>query len=476
MTQSIKKAPIYPKAHLLAASGIAAMLSLSLLVFPSGEVEAKKTFMNLDHGRGESATADKTPGLLSFGEPDVDSSSPFPSGISPNTPASSIEADTRSDNPLNQAQTIALEARSISVTADKGDTLSTIFQRAGLTPETLHSALSSSKEARQLAQIKVGQVFEFELSSNGDLVEARSKLNELETVSLKRTPKGFTFKRDTIKPLVRSVYSHGVINSSLFVSAKRAGLSNSLLMDMANVFGYDIDFAQDLAKGDQFEVIYEEKVVNGRIVGTGNILAARFTNRGKTYTAVRYTNKQGVSGYYNAQGMSMRKAFLRTPVDFARISSRFSNGRKHPILNKIRAHQGVDYAAARGTPIKAAGDGKVILAGRKGGYGNTVILQHGSNYKTLYAHMQGFAKGIRSGSAVKQGQIIGYIGTTGLSTGPHLHYEFQVNGRHVDPLAQKKLMADPIASSEKAKFLQLSQPLMAQMDQEKASTLALNKP
>jgi murein DD-endopeptidase MepM/ murein hydrolase activator NlpD len=245
---------------------------------------------------------------------------------------------------------------------------------------------------------------------------------------------------------------------------------------MANVFGYDIDFAQDIVKGDQFEVLYEEKVVEGSVVGTGNFLAARFTNRGKAYTAVRFTNKQGHSSYYNAQGMSLRKAFLRTPVDFARISSRFSTGRKHPILNKIRAHQGVDYAAPRGTPIKAAGDGKVILAGRKGGYGNTVILRHGNSYQTLYAHMNGFAKGIRNGTAVKQGQVIGYIGTTGLSTGPHLHYEFQINGRHVDPLAQKKLMADPIANAEKAKFIKMSQPLMARMDQEKTTTLAANRP
>jgi murein DD-endopeptidase MepM/ murein hydrolase activator NlpD len=170
----------------------------------------------------------------------------------------------------------------------------------------------------------------------------------------------------------------------------------------------------------------------------------------------------------------MRKAFIRKPVDFARISSRFSNGRRHPILNKIRAHKGVDYAAPRGTPIKAAGDGRIVLAGRHGGYGNAVILQHGQRYRTLYAHMQGFAKGIRTGGNVKQGQIIGYIGTTGLSTGPHLHYEFQVNGVHVDPLSQKLPMADPIASSEKARFMQLSKPLMAQMDKERSTILALN--
>lgn len=169
-----------------------------------------------------------------------------------------------------------------------------------------------------------------------------------------------------MKPEVSTVYARGEIDSSLFLAAKRAGLSHNLTMDLANVFGYDIDFALDIRKGDSFEVIYEEKTVEGQRVGTGNILAARFTNRGKTYSAVRYTSKDGTTSYYNADGTSMRKAFIRTPVDFARISSRFSNGRKHPILNKIRAHKGVDYAAPHGTPIKSAGDGKVLLAGRKG--------------------------------------------------------------------------------------------------------------
>jgi murein DD-endopeptidase MepM/ murein hydrolase activator NlpD len=173
--------------------------------------------------------------------------------------------------------------------------------------------------------------------------------------------------------------------------------------------------------------------------------------------------------------MSMRKAFLRMPVDFARISSTFSLGRMHPILNKIRAHKGIDYAAPRGTPIKAAGDGKVIFAGRKGGYGNVVVIQHSGRYRTLYGHMQGFAQGVHDGSSVRQGQIIGFVGTTGLATGPHVHYEFQVDGMQVDPLNAKLPMSDPIAASEKKRFLQLSQPLMARMDEEKSTMLALNK-
>jgi murein DD-endopeptidase MepM/ murein hydrolase activator NlpD len=476
MTPLIKKAPLYPKGHLLAASGIAALLSLTLLIFPSGEVEAKRTFISLDLDKPTSPNdvSPEQPSLLSGEHDNV--SSPFGDNPEASNRSSSIQADQRNDNPLNETKPVVLDPGKVTIKTVKGDTLSTIFQKAGVSADTMHTALSSSKEARKLSQLKVGQIFEFELTNTGELIELRSQISSLESVSLKRAEKGFTFKRDLVKPAIQTKYAYGVINSSLFVSAKNAGLPYGLTLDMANVFGYDIDFAQDIVKGDQFEVIYEEKVVEGKVVGTGNILAARFTNRGKTYTAVRFTNKQGSSSYYNAQGMSLRKAFLRTPVDFARISSRFSTGRKHPILNKIRAHQGVDYAAPRGTPIKAAGDGKVILAGRKGGYGNTVIIRHGNSYQTLYAHMNGFAKGIRNGTAVKQGQVIGYIGTTGLSTGPHLHYEFQINGRHVDPLAQKKLMADPIASAEKAKFMKMSQPLMARMDQEKSTTLASNRP
>ena len=463
MTSPTKAPPLYPKSHILAASGVAALLSLALLVFPSREVEAKKTYLNLelDSGAEYAELQDDAESANTQAH-----QSPF---------ANTAATETPDEQPTAQAvepeQTDPLHH---IVRVENGDTLSTVFAKVGLSATTLHAVLNSSKEAKQLTRLKVGQALEFKLSEDGQLESLHSKLSDLESIALTKNDKGFSFKRELVKPEVQTTYSHGVINNSLFLSAKRAGLSHSLTMDLANVFGYDIDFAMDIREGDEFELIYEKKVVNGKQVGTGNILSARFTNRGKTYTAVRYTNKQGNSSYYNANGESMRKAFIRTPVDFARISSRFSTGRRHPVLNKIRAHKGVDYAAPRGTPIKAAGDGRITLAGRHGGYGNAVIIQHGQRYRTLYAHMNGFAKGIRSGTNVKQGQIIGYIGTTGLSTGPHLHYEFQVNGVHVDPLSQKLPMADPIASSEKARFMQLSKPLMAQMDKEKSTMLALN--
>ncbi|MFP3518269.1 peptidoglycan DD-metalloendopeptidase family protein [Pseudomonas sp. SIMBA_077] len=465
MTNKPPKAPpLYPKTHLLAASGIAALLSLALLVFPSSEVEAKRTTLDLeleapveqlkqDQGTDELVQAANDANPSPFAQIDQQDKTP-------ETTANVEEPKTPNHH---------------EVVVAKGDTLSTLFEKVGLPASSVHEILASDKQAKQFSQLKHGQKLEFEMGPDGQLNKLHSQVSDLETISLSKTAKGYSFRRVTAQPAIQSAYVHGVITSSLSASGQRAGLPHSMTMQMAKVFGYDIDFAQDIHPGDQFEVIYEQKVINGKTVGTGNILSARFTNRGKTYTAVRYTNKQGLSNYYTAEGNSMRKAFIRTPVDFARISSRFSSGRKHPILNKIRAHKGVDYAAPRGTPIKATGDGKVLLAGRQGGYGNTVIIQHGNTYRTLYGHMQGFAKGIKTGGSVKQGQVIGFIGTTGLSTGPHLHYEFQVNGVHVDPLGQKLPMADPIAKAERTRFLQQSQPLMARMNQEKATLLASSK-
>src|SRR5471032_68396 len=376
--ESSKAPPLYLKTHLLAASGIAALLSLALLVFPSSDVEAKKTTLSLELERpAEQLTQDQdaAEAVQATNEP-VES------------PFAQIEDSTDdSKETAKAAPAPAVEEKKApghrEVIVAKGDTLSTLFEKVGLPAASVHDVLASDKQAKQFSQLKHGQKLEFELNPDGQLTNLHSKVSDLESITLTKHDKGYVFNRITAKPTVRSAYVHGVINSSLSQSAARAGLSHSLTMDMASVFGYDVDFAQDIRQGDEFDVIYEQKVVNGKAVGNGPILSARFTNRGKTYTAVRYTNKQGNSSYYTADGNSMRKAFIRTPVDFARISSKFSMGRKHPILNKIRAHKGVDYAAPRGTPIKATGDGKVLLAGRRGGYGNTVIIDRKSEERRV---------------------------------------------------------------------------------------------
>ncbi|WP_110971562.1 peptidoglycan DD-metalloendopeptidase family protein [Pseudomonas huaxiensis] len=474
MTKEPPKAPpLYPKSHLLAASGIAALLSLALLVFPSSEVEAKRTTLNLELESPAEQLKDQPEQPLAAEETSTSPFAQIDNSAQSTEETAKTEPATAAPEPAKEVANNQPNHREVTVA--RGDTLSTLFSKVGLPANVVHEVLASNKQAKQFSQLKHGQVLQIELDKDGQLASLHSKVSDLETIRLNKSANGFVFNREVTKPVVRSAYVHGVIKSSLSASAQRAGLSHNMTMDMASIFGYDIDFAQDIRQGDEFDVIYEQKVIDGKVVGNGNILSARFTNRGKSYSAVRYTNKLGTTSYYTADGNSMRKAFIRTPVDFARISSRFSAGRKHPILNKIRAHKGVDYAAPRGTPIKAAGDGKVLLAGRRGGYGNTVIIQHGNTYQTLYGHMQGFAKGVKTGGTVKQGQVIGYIGTTGLSTGPHLHYEFQVNGVHVDPLGQKLPMADPIAKAERQRFMQLSQPLIARMDQEKATMLALNK-
>ncbi len=446
----------YPKRHLFAASGMTALLCLALLVYPSREVEAKKTFINieLEEQTTEQVTSNRSDNDIFLSEADY----------------------AALNTTLAQPEPTAFEYKK-TLTVKSGDTLSILFNKAGLGSSLLHSILATNKDAKRFTHLKADQKITFELDENNMLQTLSSQVSPLETIYLEKQAdtNDYTFRKEVATTQITEKYAQGTINGALFTATKKAGLPYAVALDMAKIFGYDIDFAQDIRSGDTFELIYEEKTLDGKAIGVGNILSARFTNRGKVHTAVRYTDKNGNSSYYAADGSSLRKAFIRTPVDFARISSRFSNGRKHPILNTIRAHKGVDYAAPRGTPIKAAGDGRITLAGRKGGYGNTVVIKHGQRYQTLYAHMQGFAKGIRAGSTVKQGQIIGYIGTTGLSTGPHLHYEFQVNGVHVDPLSQKLPTADPIPAAEKQRFAQYSAPLLAKLDLQQEIQVALNK-
>ncbi|WP_457932260.1 peptidoglycan DD-metalloendopeptidase family protein [Pseudomonas aeruginosa] len=477
MTQSDQKAPpYYPKSHLLAASGVAALLSLALLVFPSSEVEAKRTTLNLELESNTDRLLQEKDDLL---PQSVTNSSDEGTPFAQVEGASDVNtAEQDSDKPgasVADADTKPVDPEWKTITVASGDTLSTVFTKAGLSTSAMHDMLASSKDAKRFTHLKVGQEVKLKLDPKGELQALRVKQSELETIGLDKTDKGYSFKREKAQIDLHTAYAHGRITSSLFVAGRNAGLPYNLVTSLSNIFGYDIDFALDLREGDEFDVIYEQHKVNGKQVATGNILAARFVNRGKIYTAVRYTNKQGNTSYYRADGSSMRKAFIRTPVDFARISSRFSLGRRHPILNKIRAHKGVDYAAPIGTPIKATGDGKILEAGRKGGYGNAVVIQHGQRYRTIYGHMSRFAKGIRAGTSVKQGQIIGYVGMTGLATGPHLHYEFQINGRHVDPLSAKLPMADPLGGADRKRFMAQTQPMIARMDQEKKTLLALNK-
>ncbi|MGL6090498.1 MAG: LysM-like peptidoglycan-binding domain-containing protein, partial [Pseudomonas paracarnis] len=299
-TEPSKAPPLYPKTHLLAASGIAALLSLALLVFPSSDVEAKRTSLSLDlESPVEQLTQDQD---ASDAQQATNTATESPFAQIESTPE-----DTQQAAQEAPAAAAAKNPQHREVIVGKGDTLSTLFEKVGLPAAAVNEVLASDKQAKQFTQLKRGQKLEFELTPDGQLNNLHTSISDLESISLSKGAKGFAFNRITTKPVMRSAYVHGVINSSLSQSAARAGLSHSMTMDMASVFGYDIDFAQDIRQGDEFDVIYEQKVANGKVVGTGNILSARFTNRGKTYTAVRYTNKQGNSSYYTADGNSMRK-------------------------------------------------------------------------------------------------------------------------------------------------------------------------
>ncbi|HEX5637683.1 MAG TPA: peptidoglycan DD-metalloendopeptidase family protein, partial [Gammaproteobacteria bacterium] len=274
----------------------------------------------------------------------------------------------------------------------------------------------------------------------------------------------------------RTAYASGTIESSLFLASQKAGLSQNLTMELAGIFGWDIDFALDMREGDHFTVIYEEIFKEGKKILDGSILAAEFSNQGETYRALRYTDPTtGDASYYTPSGQSLRKAFLRTPVNFSRISSKFTTSRYHPVLHRFRSHKGVDYAASTGTPVRSSGDGKIVFRGRKGGYGNVVIIQHGSRYKTLYGHLSKFNSNASTGSKVKQGQVIGYVGATGLASGPHLHYEFQVDGVHRNPLTVKIPSSNPIEQRYWDNFQLTTQAYVAQLDELSHSVLALNQ-
>jgi len=259
------------------------------------------------------------------------------------------------------------------------------------------------------------------------------------------------------------IYREGVIDTSLFEAAANADIPVDVIMDLAAIFGWDIDFTLDIRTGDRFGIVYEELYKDDVKIRNGRILSAEFINNGKTYRAVYYTDPKGESDYFSPDGKSMRKAFLRSPVEFTRISSRFSNKRWHPVLSKWRSHKGVDYAAKRGTPIRASGDGKVIFVGRKGGYGRAIFIQHGGRYTTVYGHLNGYARGIKSGKRVKQGQTIGYVGKSGLATGPHLHYEFRVNGVHRNPLTVKLPEAKPVHPAYLSHFNESTQVYLSML-------------
>ncbi len=347
-----------------------------------------------------------------------------------------------------------------------------IFRRNKLNLGHLASIVRLEEAGKYIRSLRPGDEFKIQ-HDHGHVISIYRELDLTSALVISRNESGFE-SEIVARPIeLRRRLGYGRIDSSLFESAADAGMSDKMIMNLAGIFAWDVDFVLDIRRGDDYFILFEQIYQEGKYITDGEIVAAEFNNNGRTFRAVRYIDKSGRSDYFTPDGLSVRKAFIRAPVDFARISSSFNPRRKHPILNTIRAHRGVDYAAPRGTPIKAAGDGKVIFRGRKVGYGNAVILQHGGNITTLYGHISKFANSSRLGRRVRQGQTIGYVGSTGLATAAHLHYEYRLNGVHRNPRTVKLPQAAPIKDEYRQDFLTAAAPILEELDRYKRTQIAV---
>ena len=433
----------FPRKHLYIASTAIAAVFFCLLFMPGQDVQAKRIAIPL------SIQVDNT------------------------ALASSEEAPLL----LPQQQEIT-DWREVVVI--EGDNLSKIFQRASLGPADVYDIIGNSPDAKSLLRLFPGQKLAFNIGDDGRLQSLKHIQNELQSTLFKREGERFITTQIEREPEIKKAYATAVISSSLFRAAQKSGLPQNQIMELANIFGGVIDFVYDVRSGDSFTMLYEERYLDGKKLGNGPILAAQFTNQGETHTAYRYVYPDNSIGYFNEQGVSMRKVFLRAPLDFTRISSNFNLKRLHPVFKTYRPHRGIDYAAPTGTPVYAAGDGRVIKSGYTKANGNYVVIKHGPQYTTKYLHLN--KRAVRKGQKVKQRKIIGWVGSTGFATGPHLHYEFLVNGVHRNPrtILSKLPQARSIAEADKTRFLGQINSLQMQLaaynnDSKLASTQLLDK-
>jgi murein DD-endopeptidase MepM/ murein hydrolase activator NlpD len=363
-------------------------------------------------------------------------------------------------------------AATIEVVVGRNDTLDAIFRRMALDMADLAAIRHLPGIRQSLDFLKPGDAIKL-THADGEIKALTRKVSETQTLQVVREDAGFAAKMidNPVETRVRTATA--TIDSSLFQAAEAADISDIVALKLANVFAWDIDFVLDIREGDRFTVVYEQIYQDGKYLHDGEVLAAEFVNSGKMYRAVRFVTDAGTAGYYTPDGMAMRKAFLRAPVEFTRVSSVFNPHRLHPILNRIRGHMGTDYAAPMGTPVHAAGDARVSFVGQRNGYGNAVVLAHSNSVSTLYGHMSRFASHIRVGTRVQQGDVIGYVGMTGLATGPHLHYEYLVNGVHKNPQTVRLAGAEPLHAEMLQKFRHLTAPLLADLSPQQAASVAV---
>jgi murein DD-endopeptidase MepM/ murein hydrolase activator NlpD len=357
-----------------------------------------------------------------------------------------------------------------------GDTVSALLSRLGIQDSRALAFMQSSSATQPMfRQLSPGKTVTAQVGLQGELRSLIFPLNggKDRALYVERQGTNFTAVEKNLKLETQVLQKSAEIRYSLFGATDAAGIPDSVATQLADIFGGDIDFHRDLRKGDRFSVIYESVHHLGKFVRTGRILAAEFVNGGKTFHAIWFEDEEGKGGYYTPDGRSIRKAFLRSPLEFSRITSGFSTARLHPVLQTMRAHKGIDYGAPVGTHVKSTGDGIVEFVGIQGGYGKVVVLRHQSQYTTLYGHLSGFAQGLHQGSRVSQGDVIGYVGATGLATGPHLHYEFRIGGVHQNPLSIALPTALPLSPQQLVKFREYAGPQMARIDMIHNSNLAL---
>jgi murein DD-endopeptidase MepM/ murein hydrolase activator NlpD len=347
----------------------------------------------------------------------------------------------------------------------RDDTLNNVLSRLNVHNRDAINFIRNDAVASEIASaLKPSHNMEAQSDSDGNLISLEYQLDTDQFININQTTSGYTASKVIHKLESRPILKSAKIKSSLFGATDDANIPDDVAIQVAEMFESQIDFNTDLRRGDHFNVIYEGSYDEGELVKTGNVLAAEFVNNGKTYQAIGYRDAAGEMQYYTPDGKSLHKSFLRSPLEFTRVSSSFSTGRVDTILQRIKAHQGVDLAAPTGTRIKASGDAIVNFVGQKGGYGNVIVLKHENGVTTVYGHLSRFADGLHKGEKVAQGDLIGFVGMTGLATGPHLHYEFMVNGEHRDPMTVALPKADPITGQNKVAFDAVSRELSAQID------------
>ena len=392
----------------------------------------------------------------------------------------SFETDPRyADGELEALRTYAEQPPESEATTEQviriepGDNLSTIFKKRDLPPGELQRILASGPLTERLHKVYPGHELTFVMDEGGNLLRFVYSPGPLERLVFERSGEAYRGRKEIEEPTRKVAFKHAAIKHSLFVAGQRAGLEDPLIMRLEKIFQWDIDFLLDIRDGDEFSILFEELYLDDQRIDTGKILAAQFVNQGETHRAVLYSDSTGIAAFYSPQGESMRKDFLRAPLEFTRISSNFNLKRYHPLFKISMPHRGIDYAAPVGTPVLAAGGGTVRIAGRTTANGNYVVLRHGETFETKYLHLSRIARGIRQGTRVEQGKTIGYVGATGYATGPHLHYEFLVSGLHHNPRTVELPKAKPIPASERNRFEESTGLILAQLDNHLSGHLVL---